>query len=156
MNRLARIDSARRFAVRLYDRSVQIYIGRPAVTGSRHRCILAISVCYPEHLALSDEVICEMEFEAETADDQKELKACVKALEWVRKNKPWKDVTSVQIVTTSPYVIDNVKSEIFRRCKKVASRDRLKKNRDLWKQLLSANQRVGIPVDFIKAEYKPS
>jgi len=86
---------------------------------------------------------------AETSNNRMELIACIKVLEWIRKNKPGRNVNRVQIVTDSNYVRDNVSRAIgwqnngWRNLHGEA-----KQNSDLWKQLLAARTRVGIRVDF--------
>jgi ribonuclease HI len=93
--------------MRLNDRSIQIFTDGSAIDNPGGRGGIAVVVRYPEHPQLPDEVICEIGY-TESTNNRMELLACIKALEWVRKNKPWRDVTGVQIATDSRYVADNV------------------------------------------------
>lgn len=93
--------------MRLNERSVQIFTDGSAKDNPGGRSGIAVIVHYPDHLQLPDEAICEFGY-TESTNDRMELLACIKALEWVRKKKPWCDVTGVQIITDSKYVADNV------------------------------------------------
>ena len=118
---------------------------------------IAVVVRYPDHLQLSDEVICELGY-VESTNNRMELLACIRALEWVRKNKPWRDVTNVQIVTDSQYVADNVGYRAWG-WKKNKWRNQYgepKENTDLWKKLLSARQKAGMHIEFIQTKGKKS
>ena len=87
-----------------------------------------------------------------------ELRACIKALEWVRENRPWRDVTSVEIFTDATYVADNVRHRAWE-WKKNKWRNKHgepKENIDLWKKLLSAHQKAGIRVIFVQTKGKQS
>src|ERR1017187_3139005 len=63
----------------------------------------AAIVEYPEHLNRAEELVVDLGFAA-TTNNRMELVACIEALEWIRKNRPWPGVTRVQIVTDSEYV----------------------------------------------------
>jgi ribonuclease HI len=108
-------------------------------------------------LRLPDEVICELGF-TETTNNRMELQACIKALEWIRKNRPWRDVTGVQIITDSKYVSENVGYRVWgwRKNKWRNQYGEPKENSDLWKKLLSVRQRVGIYVEFMQTKGKKS
>jgi hypothetical protein len=45
---------------------------------------------------------------AESTNQRMELMPCLKALEWVREQQPWPDVTRVQIITDSTYVANGL------------------------------------------------
>jgi ribonuclease HI len=143
--------------MQLNDRSIQIFTDGSAVDNPGGRGGVAVLVRYPEQLQLPDEVICEIGY-AESTNNRMEMLACIKALEWVRKSKPWRDVTSVQIVTDSKYVSDNVGYRAWE-WKKNKWRNRHgepKENSDLWKKLLSARQKAGIYIEFIQTKGKKS
>ncbi len=71
--------------------------------GGRSGC--AAIVHYPDHLDREDEQI--VDFGSEESSNQRmELLACIRVLKWIRENRPWQDVTRVQIVTDSQYVRD--------------------------------------------------
>jgi ribonuclease HI len=77
-----------------------------------------------------------------------ELLACIKALEWVRKNAPWRGVNRVQIVTDSIYVRENLgRARGWQKDDWRNLHGEVKENPDLWKQLLSARTKTGIRVD---------
>jgi ribonuclease HI len=103
---------------------------------------------YPEHLDLVDELIVDSNFAA-TTSNRMELVACIEALEWIRRNRPWAGVTRVQIITDSKYVRDDIS-----RSREWLSNDgrnlhgEAKKNLDLWKRLHGERSIVGMRVDF--------
>jgi ribonuclease HI len=143
--------------LRLSDRSIQIFTDGSAIENPGGRGGIAVVVRYPDHLQLLDEVICEIGF-TESTNNRMELLACIKALEWVRKNKPWRDVTGVQIVTDSKYVADNVGYRAWG-WKKNKWRNQYgepKENCDLWKKLLSARRKAGMYIEFIQTKGKKS
>ena len=89
-----------------------------------------------------------------------ELMACLRALQWVAQNAPWRDVTRVLIITDSNYVTSNVSRAPF--WKKAGWRNRhgeSKFNEDLWGGLLKTRAKVaklGIRVDFVWERGKSS
>jgi ribonuclease HI len=143
--------------VQLNERSLLIFTDGSAIDNPGGKGGIAVVVRYPYHLQRADEVICELGYR-ESTNNRMELTACIKALEWVRNNKPWRDVTGVQIVTDSKYVADNIGYRAWG-WKKNKWRNRHgepKENSDLWKKLLSARQKVGMSVDFIQTKGKKS
>src|ERR1700679_4334256 len=117
----------------------------------------AAIVRFPEHLGRKDEWIVDFGC-AESSNNRMELMACVKALKWIREARPWPDVTRVQIVTDSMYVTDNI-SYRARNWKKNKWRNRFGKpvaDDDLWGDLLSADTRAGLRVDFVWQPAKSS
>jgi ribonuclease HI len=143
--------------MQLNYRAVQIYTDGSAKDNPGGRGGIAVVVRYPEHLQLSDEVVCELGY-MESTNNRMEMLACIKALDWVRKNKPWPDVTNVQIVTDSKYVADNIgyRAWGWKKNKWRNQHGEPKENSDLWKKLLSARQKAGIRIDFIQTEGKKS
>jgi ribonuclease HI len=143
--------------LRLNDRSVQIFTDGSAIDNPGGKGGIAVIVHFPQHLQFPDEVICEIGY-AESTNNRMELLACIKALEWVRKNKPWRDVTSVQIITDSRYVADNVgyRAWIWRKNKWRNQYGEPKENSDLWKKLLSSRQKAGMYIEFIQTKGKKS
>src|SRR5215470_7402557 len=141
----------------LNSRSIQIFTDGSAIENPGGKGGIAVVVRYPDHSKLPDEVICELGY-MESTNNRMELLACIKALEWVRKNRPWSDVTGVQIVTDSRYVADNVGYRAWG-WKKNKWRNQYgepKENRDLWKKLLLARQKAGIYIEFIQTKGKKS
>src|SRR5487761_463636 len=91
----------------LDPRTIQIEVdgscyGNP---GGQSGC--AAVVRYPEHLQRTDEQIVDYGC-GESTNQRMELMPCIKSLQWVRQNRPWPDVTRVQIVSDSMYVVGNV------------------------------------------------
>jgi ribonuclease HI len=143
--------------VALNYRAIQIFTDGSAINNPGGRGGIGVVVRYPEHLQLEDEVICEVGY-VESTNNRMEMTACIKALEWVRKNKPWPDVTFVQVVTDSKYVADNVGYRAYE-WKKLKWRNQYgepKENTDLWKKLLSARQKAGMRVEFVQTKGKKS
>lgn len=110
----------------------------------------AAIVHFPDHLKRQDERIVDFGC-AESSNNRMELMACIKALRWIRDNQPWPDVTRAQIVTDSTYITDNVAYRA-RSWKKNKWRNRFGKpmaNDDLWNDLLTAQTKTGVRVDFV-------
>lgn len=141
----------------LNNRSIHIFTDGSAIDNPGGRGGLAVVVHYPDHLQQADEVICEIGY-TESTNNRMELMACIKALEWVRKNKPWRDVTFVQIVTDSKYVADNIgyRAWAWKKNKWRNQHGEPKENSDLWKKALSARQKAGMRIEFIQTKGKKS
>lgn len=110
----------------------------------------AAIVHYPDSLYRADEQIVDFGC-AESSNNRMELMTCIKALKWVRENQPWPNVMRVQIVADSTYITDNI-SYRARGWKKNKWRNRFGKpmaNDDLWDDLLAAQTKAGIRVDFV-------
>jgi ribonuclease HI len=110
----------------------------------------AAIVHYPDSVQLADEQIVDFGC-AESSSNRMELMACIKALKWVRENQPWPNVMRVQIVTDSTYITDNI-SYRARGWKKNKWRNRFGKpmaNDDLWDDLLAAQTKVRLRIDFV-------
>ncbi len=112
----------------------------------RLRCDCGVS----DRLGRQDEIIVDFGC-AESSNNRMELMACIeKHLEWVRENQPWQDVTRVQIVTDSTYITENV-SYRARGWKKNKWRNDSESRwrMSLWDDLLAAQTKSGIRVDFV-------
>ncbi len=141
----------------LDDRCVKIFTDGSAINNPGGKGGLAVVVRFPDHLQSPDLVICEIGY-ASSTNNRMELLACIKALEWVRKSKPWPDVTCVHIITDSKYVADNINYRAIA-WKKNGWRNQYgepKENSDLWKKALAARQKAGIRVEFIQTKGKQS
>jgi ribonuclease HI len=78
-----------------------------------------------------------------------ELLACIQALKWIRAHSPWPGVSRVQVETDSQYVKDNIiRAPSWRKNGWRNQHEEPIENRDLWKEFLSAYQRVGMTVHF--------
>src|SRR6266581_4385958 len=91
----------------LDPRAVHIFTDGSAKDNPGGKSGLAVVARYPDHLQREEEKIFEVGYIGST-NNRMELLACIRALEWVRENQPWSDVTRVQIITDSTYVADNV------------------------------------------------
>jgi ribonuclease HI len=129
-------------------RAVHIYTDGSCYKNPGGRSGCAAIVQYPDHLQREDEQILDFGC-SESSNNRMELLACICALQWVRDSGPWAEVTRVQLFTDSKYVHEN----LYRanEWKKNHGRNRHgepKENMDLWKQLLAAQTKTGIPVHF--------
>jgi len=128
--------------------AIHIYTDGSCYANPGGRSGFAVKVHYPDHLEREDEYIGDFSCE-ESTNNRMELSACVRALQWARKNGPWDGVGRIQIVTDSTYVKENVSRA--REWKKNDWRNQYgepKGNSDLWKQLLSALSKTRVRVDF--------
>lgn len=133
----------------LDPRAIHIYTDGSCYKNPGGSSGCAAIVHFPDHLMRQDETIVDFGC-AESSNNRMELMACIKALKWVRENRPWSDVTAIQIVTDSMYVTDNIHRA--RDWKKNKWRNRFERpmaNDDLWNDLLAAHTRTGIWVDFV-------
>lgn len=109
---------------------------------------------FPEHLGFGEEQIVDFGC-AESNNNRMELLACIRSIEWVRKNKPWAGVNRIQIISDSGYVVDNVGRAVFWKKQRWTNvHGEPKKNSDLWNQLLNARAKAGIRVDFLQRKGK--
>jgi ribonuclease HI len=103
---------------------------------------------YPEHLNRQDEVIVDFGC-AESSNQRMELLAVIKALRWIRESKPWPGVSRAQVVTDSRYVKDNIpRARGWKENDWCNQFGEPRENWDLWKDFLSAQQKVGMVVTF--------
>jgi ribonuclease HI len=108
----------------------------------------AAFVGYPDHLNLPTEQIVDFGC-PETTNNRMELMACMKALEWLRKNRLCRSVTRAELVTDSTYVRDGLSLAIGWQSNGWCNvHGEEKRNIDLWKQLLGARSKAGMPVTF--------
>lgn len=115
--------------------------------GGRSGCAAVIQ--FPEDLNLPDEQIVDFGC-SESSINRMELMACIGALEWVRHNGPWTNVTRVQIVTDSRHVTENiVRAPTWKRLGWRNVHGEWKFNSDLWDKLLKLRAKAGLRVDFV-------
>lgn len=111
---------------------------------------------YPDHWNRPDEQIFAIGY-TETTNNRMELRACIRALEYVRDELPGL-VERVLIVTDSQYVCDNHRRVIAWRKNKWSSvSGRPIENRDLWKEFISvqSNLRIRTEIKWHKGKAKP-
>ena len=138
----------------LDPRAIHIYTDGSAYRNPGHVSGCAVIVRYPEHLNREDEII--VDFGCPKSTNQRmELMACLEALKWLRRNRPWEGVTRVLLITDSLYAKENINRAAT--WKKRGWRNRYgepKANDDLWDDVLKARSKAGIRVDFIWQEGK--
>ena len=132
----------------LDPRAIHIYTDGSCYRNPGGSSGCAAIVQFPEHLAKEDEQI--VDFGCSQSSNQRmELLACIKTLKWIRSKSPWPGVSRVQIVTDSKYVKDNIpRAPSWRKNDWRNLQNEPRENVDLWKSLISAYQKVGIPVHF--------
>lgn len=132
----------------LDPRAIHIYTDGSCLKNPGGRGGAAAFAVYPEHLGRESEQVVDSSFIA-TTNNRMELIACTKAIEWIRKSRPWPGVTRVQIVTDSTYIRENLTRA--RTWISNAGRNlhgEAKQNYDLWKELIGELSIVGMRVDF--------
>jgi ribonuclease HI len=109
--------------------------------GGKSGC--AAVVHYPENLGRKDEQIVDFGC-AESSNNRMELAACIKSLNWVRRNAPWNGITRVLLVTDSIYVTDNlVRAAGWKNGRWRNRHGQPMANHDLWDELLKARAKTG-------------
>lgn len=85
----------------------------------------------------------------ESTNQRMELRACIWAHEWIRRNVSPRQLSRVQIVTDSKYVHDFWRyAEHWRRNGWRLSTGRPTENADLWKEFLSIRNKMPVRVDI--------
>lgn len=109
----------------------------------------AAVVRYPEHLKRADHQIVDYGC-GESTNQRMELMPCIKTLQWIRQNQPWRDVTRVQIISDSTYVVGGLANAPYWKRNKWHNRyGQPIFNSDLWDDLLTARKKTRIHVDFV-------
>lgn len=134
--------------MQLDPRAVQIYTDGSCYRNPGGGSGCAAVVRYPDHMNCDDEEILDFGC-VESKNNRMELLACIKALQWIRRNAPWPGVSRVQVITDSLYVKENIaRSRSWKKNGWSNQYGEPKENWDLWKQFLSAQQKAGIRVSF--------
>lgn len=117
---------------------------------------MAVIVEYPDNFNRPNEEIFKIGF-IKTTNNRMELYACIKALDFVRKNIKSLKVCRVLIITDSLYVFDN-RNRIYEWRKNNWKNQAGKpiENIDLWKEFLSLMQKTGVPTEFVWKKGKSS
>jgi ribonuclease HI len=110
----------------------------------------AAIVHFPDRLGLPDEQIVDFGC-SESSNNRMELMACIRALKWIREHRPWTNVQRIQIVTDSTYITNNVcyNAPNWKKNNWCNRHGQPMANDDLWDQLLKAQSKAGIRVDFL-------
>jgi ribonuclease HI len=134
--------------MQLDPRAVHVYTDGSCYRNPGGMSGCAAIVQYPDDLDQSDEQILDFGC-AESSNNRMELLACTRALQWIRQNAPWPGVARVQVITDSQYVKENIPRAIeWRKNDWRNSHGEPRENWQLWKEFLSAYQKVGIRVSF--------
>lgn len=132
----------------LDPRAIHIYTDGSCYRNPGGSSGCAAIVEYPEHLGRGGEQILDFGC-SESSNNRMELLACIRALQWIRSNSPWPDVSRVQIVTDSKYVKENIpRAGSWRKNDWRNQQGEPWENSNLWKKFLSAQLRVGMAVTF--------
>lgn len=142
----------------MYDsNALKIYIDGSALKNPGGFGGIAGIVEYPDKLNRKPEEIFRKGYR-KTTNQRMELRACIKALEWVRKNSfKNSDITRIIIITDSLYVSDNQSNSVY--WKKDGWRDRHGKpisNKDLWNKFLLTRTKIKISLDIMWGKGKSS
>lgn len=112
---------------------------------------------FPEHLSRGNEVIFEEGY-VETTNNRMELRACIGALEYVRRAPSSLGISRVLIVTDSLYVNDNHRRAPYWKKNKWKNLDgKPVENSDLWNEFLLLRPKVRLitEVQWIKGKSTP-
>jgi ribonuclease HI len=140
----------------LDPRAIHIYADGSCLQNPGGKGGATALVEYPDHFYCAIKQVVDFGC-VETSNNRMELLACIKVLEWVRKNKPWPSVDRVQLIIDSQYVSENLsRAGYWQRDSWRNLHGEAKQNADLWKQLHSARSKAGIRVDFIWQRGKSS
>jgi ribonuclease HI len=140
----------------LDPRAIQIHTDGSAYRNPGHVSGCAVIVRYPDHLNKPDEIIVDFGC-ARSTNQRMELMACVEGLKWVRNNAPWDGVSCVLVVTDSQYVKENVgRAPYWKKNRWRNLHGQPVANHDLWDDVLKAQTKAGVRIQFIWREGKQS
>jgi ribonuclease HI len=93
----------------------------------------------------------------ETTNNRMELRACVRALEYIRERVPFLKVSRVIIVTDSLYLHDYHRIAVHWKKQKWLNLDgRAIENSNLWNELISLRAKIRVPLDIQWSKGKTS
>ena len=133
-----------------------IYVDGSAFKNPGHKGGVAGIVEFPESLNRELETIFEIGF-TETTSGRMELRACIEALKWARKNARTLKASSIIIVSDSQYVCLQHNNAPY--WKKAGWRNRDNRpieNHDLWNEFLAVKNKIGIRTEIKWAKGKVS
>jgi ribonuclease HI len=152
----ARLKSRIRHIHMLDPRAIHIHIDGSCLKNPGGQGGAAAIAVFPEFLGGHSELIVD-EALSETTNNRMELVACIRAIQWVRHNKPWPGVARVQIITDSKYLNDNLNraaSWLGNAGRNVHGE--AKHNVDLWAELIGERSIAGIRIDLVWERGKTS
>lgn len=103
---------------------------------------------YPDKTNLEPELIFQQGF-YETTNQRMELRSCIEALEWIRRNAPFLDISRIVIASDSRYLCNNHNRVRYWKKDKWFSRDgRPIENADLWKRIHQLKCKITIRLEI--------
>jgi ribonuclease HI len=103
---------------------------------------------FPEHMNRSQEMIFEEGYK-ETTNNRMELRACIRALEYIRKFSPVLGVQRFLIVSDSMYINDNQRRAAYWKKDQWRNLDgKPVENSDLWNDFLSLRSKLRVPTEI--------
>jgi ribonuclease HI len=134
--------------------ALKIYIDGSALKNPGGPGGLAGIAEFPEDMNRADEVLFEAGYQ-ETTNNRMELLACIRALEYIRRNAL--GVSRVIIVTDSLYLHNFHRQAVNWKKQNWLNRDgRPIENPDLWKEFISSRARVRVALDIQWSKGKTS
>ena len=135
-------------------RALRIYVDGSALKNPGGPGGCAAVAEYPGDWDRPHELLFQVGYKA-TTNNRMELLACIRALEWVRENRERLKVQRVLIITDATYVHKyHHHAQNWRRSDWRTSDGRPVENPDLWKDLLSAQSKVGVRTEIHWTEGK--
>jgi len=132
--------------------AAKIYIDGSAKPTNPGPAGLAGIIEYPEDLNKGSETIFEESYQISTIN-RMELLACIRAIEYIIKNKT---ITNIFIIyTDSEYVVNNQnRVSCWRNNKWIGSDDISIKNKDLWKEFLKNRHKASVRIEIFWIQNK--
>jgi ribonuclease HI len=128
--------------------ALKIYIDGSAYRNPGHEGGLAGIAEFPDSLDREPEIIFEESYDR-TTNNRMELRACIRAFEYIRENAKPLRLSRAIILTDSQYVIENHKFAPFWRKNGWRNRhNRPVENKELWREILSLRSKVPVRVDI--------
>jgi ribonuclease HI len=133
----------------MYDpHALKIYIDGSAFGNPGHEGGLAGIAEFPDITGRQPEIIFEQGYQ-ETTNNRMELRACIRALEYVSDNAVPLGVLWAIVLSDSQYVVENHKRAPQWAAEKWRNRHgRPIENADLWRQFLSVRRKIRVRIDI--------
>lgn len=128
--------------------ALKIHIDGSAFNNPGHGGGLAAIIEYPESFNRECEIIFREGY-AKTTNNRMELRACIKAFEYIIKNVKQLGINRVIIITDSIYVSQNQNNSIFWKKNHWRNKDnRPIENSDLWNKFLLLRQKIRVSTEI--------